>query len=583
MTGPFSAHCRELRLRARGEAERFLAAGGFSARRDGRWVGQLAGPGGDTPSISVSLPVDFPDRLPEVTVLSAAPDQARAHVGPLGLLCVAPAGSALIDAGDGGRVVRDTLERARAVLFPTGDGNLRDTEAEFDSYWAAILEGAVLSVLPPDTPSGETWVAPVKHPAYSQVVAASREQLLRWTTVIGAERGRIRRGFHVRLNRLPTPPGRGDEVTLARLFEVVAEEGGAGVSREFQRWLGAGRLPATVTLAARMALADDEAVFSAVIPVPAGGALQRAERGFRPGRVPVWRLLACGRREPLIRPEVHRADPAFVVPRGGGMGSLGDKKVVVIGCGAVGSHLASQLASSGVGKLLLVDNETLTTANLYRHLLGAESLGAQKALAVRDALHRRFPDLPVGALALPVERVLAEPPGELEDADLVAVALGDETLERRLNEYLGARVRRVHVWLEPLGLGGHVLSTGAPGRPGCLDCLYRRDDEAGLLSMASLVAPGQTFRRAIGGCAGTFTPYGITDAARAATEAAREVVRVLTGGGVPRLTSWVTDRAAFEGAGFRVSARCGGLRVGATEVVEDFARPDCAVCGGHSP
>lgn len=579
MIGPFSAFCQDLRHRARGEAERFLAAEGFAHRRGGKWVGAVAGPAGEPLELSVSFPDDFPDRLPEVAVLSADPAPVRAHVGPFGLLCIAPEGSALIDASDGARVVRDAIARARAVLFPEGDTDRRDTEAEFDSYWASLLEGAILSVLPPDTPAGETWVAPVKHPAYTQLVAASREQLLRWATVTGAERGRIRRGYHVRLSRLPTPPGRGEEVTLARLLEVVADGGGPGASRSFQRWLRSGRLPATVTLSAPMALADDEAVFSAVVPAPAGDALRRAERGFRPGRVPVWRLLACASREPLIRPEVHRADRAFVVPRGGGMSSLSGKKVVVVGCGAVGAHLASLLASSGVGKLLLVDHETLTTANLYRHLLGAESLGAEKALAVRDSLHRRFPDLPVGALALPVQRVLDEHPGELDDADLVAVALGDETLEGRLNGYFGAKVRRVHVWLEPLGLGGHVLATG--GRKGCLDCLYRRDEVAGLLSMASLVAPGQTFRRAIGGCAGTFTPYGITDAVRAATEAAREAVRLLTGGGLPRLTSWVTDRATFERAGFRVSARCERLRVGAVEVAEDFARPDCPVCGGQ--
>ncbi len=259
--------------------------------------------------------------------------------------------------------------------------------------------------------------------------------------------------------------------------------------------------------------------------------------------------------------------------------TLGVKKVVVVGCGAVGSHLACLLASSGVGKLLLVDHEALTAANLYRHFLGAESLGREKAVAMRDALRQRFPDLAVTAIAKPIERVLEEHLAEVGDSDLVAVAVGDETLERRLNEYFGRGPLRIHVWLEPLGLGGHVLACGA-SRRGCLHCLYRRDEAFGLVNMASLTAPGQTFRRAIGGCAGTFTPFGASDAVRAATEAAREVVRLLSGHGSSRLTSWVVERAAFEDSGFRVSERCALMRDGSMVILDEFSRLDCHVCGG---
>ena len=101
--------------------------------------------------------------------------------------------------------------------------------------------------------------------------------------------------------------------------------------------------------------------------------------------------------------------------------------------------------------------------------------------------------------------------------------------------------------------------------------------------MASLAAPGQTFRRAMGGCAGTFTPYGVTDAVRAAAEATREVVRLLTDAPTPRLTSWLVDRAAFEREGSRVSHRAKLLAAGTGNPVEEFSRADCPVCGGDSP
>src|SRR5258708_39798524 len=104
-----------------------------------------------------------------------------------------------------------------------------------------------------------------------------------------------------------------------------------------------------------MSAGNGEAVFAIIIPKMMGDALSRAQRGFRPGRFPPAFVLTCGRREPVLRPELHRADTDFAIPRGGALVTLALKKVVVVGCGAVGSHLASLLVSSGMGKILLVD------------------------------------------------------------------------------------------------------------------------------------------------------------------------------------------------------------------------------------
>lgn len=582
MTGPFSTFLRDGRQRAREEAERYLLAEGYSSGEGGRWTGPAALADGPAATLTVSLPDDFPDRLPDVFVPAEVRDAVRAHVERSGKLCVAPDGGVLIDPADGSRVVRDTLARATRLLTPAGDAGQGEIEEEFNAYWYAPKDGTLLSLIPPDAASGETWVAAVNHPAFTHIVAASKDQVQRWAAVTSSQVGRICRGYHLRLPRIPAPPTYDGAVSYSEFLALASESENGGADR-FRSWIAGQRLPVTVTLAAAMSSGPASAVFAVVVPMPKGGSLQLAQRGFRPGRAPAWRLLACARDEPLIRPEVARADPDYALQRAGAHPPLRNKKVVVLGCGAVGSHLASFLASSGVGKLLLVDHETLVTANLHRHLLGAESLGRDKVEALRESLHRRFPELEIAVYAKTVQVVLDEHPDDLADADLVAVALGDETLERRLNEYFASRVFRVHTWLEPLGLGGHVLACGVPGQRGCLDCLYRRDEEHGVVNMASLAAPGQMFRRAMGGCAGTFTPYGITDAVQAAAEATREVVRLLTDAPTPRLTSWVADRAAFEREGYRVSHRATLLPAGAVNPVENFSRADCPVCGGDSP
>lgn len=47
-----------------------------------------------------------------------------------------------------------------------------------------------------------------------------------------------------------------------------------------------------------------------------------------------------------------------------------DKNVIILGCGSVGSLVAVQLAKSGVGNFLLVDNDIVEYHNLCRHQCG---------------------------------------------------------------------------------------------------------------------------------------------------------------------------------------------------------------------
>ena len=60
--------------------------------------------------------------------------------------------------------------------------------------------------------------------------------------------------------------------------------------------------------------------------------------------------------------------------------------IVLLGCGAVGSKVALHLAKSGVDTMTLVDSDQISPHNLVRHGLLAESLGMNKAEAVKGAI-----------------------------------------------------------------------------------------------------------------------------------------------------------------------------------------------------
>ena len=49
-----------------------------------------------------------------------------------------------------------------------------------------------------------------------------------------------------------------------------------------------------------------------------------------------------------------------------GMGRLRESSVLVFGVGGVGSHCIEALARSGVGHLILVDNDVVSLSNINR-------------------------------------------------------------------------------------------------------------------------------------------------------------------------------------------------------------------------
>ncbi|PON83179.1 Ubiquitin-activating enzyme E [Trema orientale] len=75
--------------------------------------------------------------------------------------------------------------------------------------------------------------------------------------------------------------------------------------------------------------------------------------------------------------------------------------VVVIGLGGVGSHAASMLLRSGVGRLLLVDFDQVSLSSLNRHAVATRSdVGIPKAQCLREHFLSIFPECKIEAKVL---------------------------------------------------------------------------------------------------------------------------------------------------------------------------------------
>jgi adenylyltransferase/sulfurtransferase len=75
-----------------------------------------------------------------------------------------------------------------------------------------------------------------------------------------------------------------------------------------------------------------------------------------------------------------------------GQQKLQNAKVLVVGCGGLGSPIAVYLASSGVGELHLVDFDTIDATNLHRQVFySLEDVGKPKATVLAEFINQRAP------------------------------------------------------------------------------------------------------------------------------------------------------------------------------------------------
>ena len=198
-----------------------------------------------------------------------------------------------------------------------------------------------------------------------------------------------------------------------------------------------------------------------------------------------------------------------LVPRGGGSLNLGQKSVLLVGCGSVGGEVAHLLTSAGVGHLTISDPEIFSEENLYRHTLCVKDVDTFKSKALAAGLAMKHPWTEVAHWTDRLEQIRDSE--KLRAFDLVVIAIGSQTVERRFAEYCreqGVGVSTINCWLEGFGIGGHAILT-VPESKGCWHCAYvdPKTLGRGLASNLSFLKPNQIVMRNHGGCGVQFLPY----------------------------------------------------------------------------
>ena len=152
------------------------------------------------------------------------------------------------------------------------------------------------------------------------------------------------------------------------------------------------------------------------------------------------------------------------------VGSLGDARVLIAGCGSGGGQVALQLTMAGVRKFALFDSDVLEPENVIRHVCGRRHLGQKKVDAVADVLLDRNPALEIERQAVDL-MACADLVDHVRRSSVVVLATDNDATRYRLNELcVQNQIPFVIGKVFTRGIGGEVFSY-RPGEGGCLACL----------------------------------------------------------------------------------------------------------------
>ncbi len=248
----------------------------------------------------------------------------------------------------------------------------------------------------------------------------------------------------------------------------------------------------------------------------------------------------------LSKEEIMRYSRHLIMPEVGMDGQLKLKraKVLCIGTGGLGAPLGLYLAAAGVGRIGLVDFDSVDLTNLQRQILfGTDDIGRPKIEAAADRLRNLNPDIQIdqfetrltGDNALDI----------LKNYDIVVDGTDNFPTRYLVNDAC-VILGKPNVYGSIFRFEGQITIFGAPGSP-CYRCLYPEPPPPGLVPSC-----------AEGGVLGVLP--GIVGAIQAA-----ETLKLIIGKGEPLIGRLLLFDA--------LAMRFRELKL--------RKNPECPVCGEH--
>lgn len=205
--------------------------------------------------------------------------------------------------------------------------------------------------------------------------------------------------------------------------------------------------------------------------------------------------------------------------------------VLVLGAGALGSFVIDQLAKAGVGRISVVDPDVVSSANIGRHLLGAESVGQNKAQAVARRVQQSNPASRVDGFPLSAHSWIAKQ--TLREVTAVLDLTGEPEVRGGLDEARTELPFPLLIgWMEPYVAAAHA----------CLlppSCPWMTNAADPMTELQAVDWPDDVMQQEPA-CSSEFQSYTPSAAAYAVALVAEAALSLLDGEiETPRVRSWL--------------------------------------------
>ncbi len=182
----------------------------------------------------------------------------------------------------------------------------------------------------------------------------------------------------------------------------------------------------------------------------------------------------------LSKEEIMRYSRHLIMPEVGMDGQLKLKqaKVLCIGTGGLGAPLGLYLAAAGVGRIGLVDFDSVDLTNLQRQILfGTDDIGRPKIEAATDRLRNLNPDIQIDRFET---RLTSQNALDiLKNYDIVVDGTDNFPTRYLVNDAC-VILGKPNVYGSIFRFEGQITIFGAPGGP-CYRCLYPEPPPPGLV------------------------------------------------------------------------------------------------------
>lgn len=171
-----------------------------------------------------------------------------------------------------------------------------------------------------------------------------------------------------------------------------------------------------------------------------------------------------------------------------GQRKLSEARVLMIGCGGLGTTIGDMLVRAGVGHLLIVDRDDVEKSNLQRQVLFNESdVGRPKSAVAYERLRGINREVTVGCIVTDVTEAKLGSFLAMERFDLIIDATDNFETRYIINDFA---VKHKIPWI----YGGVVATHGMvmpviPGKTPCLRCLWKEPQPAATCNEVGVLSP----------------------------------------------------------------------------------------------